>query len=76
MKTMLCANHTKNYTTFEKGLTDVLDRHAPIKKEVVRSNHEPYMTKVVRKAIMKRTSLENKYWKDKSIETKEKHIVR
>ena len=37
--------------------------HIPYKEKVVRANDEPYMTKTLRKAIMKRSSLENKYYK-------------
>ena len=35
---------------------DVLNRHAPIKKKVIRTNHAPYVTKALRKAIMERSS--------------------
>ena len=38
-----------------------LDEHAPIKQKVVRANDKPYMTKALRKAIMLRSSLKNKY---------------
>ena len=42
-----------------------LNRHAPIKKKLVRVNEVPYMTKVLTKAIMKRSELESKYLKNK-----------
>ena len=33
--------------------------HAPIKRELLRANHVPYMTKALRKAIMKSSALQN-----------------
>ena len=40
---------------------------APLKKKIVRAHHMPYMTKTLRKAIMRRSALENKYYKSKSL---------
>ena len=60
---------TMNYDNFEETFMDVLNRHAPLKKEVVRSNHKPYMTKTVCKAIMTRTALERKFWQEKTVES-------
>ena len=42
--------------------------HAPIKRKFLRANHVPYLTKTLRKAIMKRSELENKYLKNKTNE--------
>ena len=39
----------------------VLNRHAPLKKKILRANHSSYMSKTLRKAIMRRSYLENKY---------------
>ena len=39
--------------------------HAPLKKKVIRANHAPYMTKSPRKAIMRRSQLQSKYYKTK-----------
>ena len=41
----------------------VLDKHTPIKKETVRGNEAPLITKELSKAIMKRSELENRYTK-------------
>ena len=57
------------YDQFEAIFLDVCNRHAPPKKKIVRANHKPYMTKAVRKAIMRRSALENKYYKNKILET-------
>ena len=40
-----------------------------MKQKVVRANDKPYMSKALRKAIMKRSTLRNKYIKEKSIES-------
>ena len=58
-----------NYSTFEDIFLDVLSKHAPIKKKILRANDKPYMTKALRKAIMRRSALENKYNRDRSAET-------
>ena len=52
-----------NYSHFENVFVDVLNKHAHIKKKTVRANNAPYMTKALRKAIMKRSELESKYFK-------------
>ena len=43
-----------------------LNKHAPMKNKVVRANEISYMTRPLRKAIMKRFELESKYLKNKS----------
>ena len=50
-----------NYDTFENTFTSVLDKHAPLKKKLLRANEKPYVTKNMRKAIMKRSELATKY---------------
>ena len=49
------------YKRFKQILLEVLHTHAPIKRKLLRPNHVPYMTKALRKAIMKRSELESKY---------------
>ena len=65
----------KNFTTnslgeefhsFEDTFIKNPNRHAPIKKKLVRANEVSYMTKALRKAIMKRSELKSKYLKNKS----------
>ena len=46
----------------------VLNALALIKRKLLRANHVPSMTKGLRKAIMKRSELENKYVKNKTNE--------
>ena len=50
---------------FEELFLKVLDKHAPVKKKVVRASHAKYISKPLRKAIMKRSYLEKGYLKKK-----------
>ena len=52
-----------NYVSFE---TEVLNKHAPLRKKFLRANHTPYITKTLRKAIMRRSQIETKYLKTKT----------
>ena len=44
----------------------VLDKHAPIKKKHLRANHTNFVTKQLRKAVMKRSKLRNDFLKDRN----------
>ena len=46
------------YDTFEEIFVNVLNKHAPLKKKFLKANHAPYMTKTLRKAIMRRSQLQ------------------
>ena len=48
---------------FDNIFLKVLNRHAPLKKKIIRANHASYVSKALRKAIMKRSRLENIYFK-------------
>ena len=50
-----------NFREFQKLFLRVLDTRAPSKMKYVRANEVPHMTKTLRKAIMTRSRLENKY---------------
>ena len=50
---------------FDEVFMTVLHIHAPSKKKILRANHSSYMSKTLRKAIMRRSYLENKYLKKK-----------
>ena len=57
-----------NYAEFETAYMNTLNKHAPYKKKTVRPNQAPYMTKTLRKAIMRRSALQNKLYKDNTLE--------
>ena len=46
------------YTSFEENFVGVLNKHVPLKKKVLRANHASYVTKALKKTIMKRSYLE------------------
>ena len=57
-----------NFSLFQNIFLQVLNRHAPLKKKLIRANEVPDMTKALRKAIMTRSRLDNQYHKNKSID--------
>ena len=59
----------EKYSSFENVFIDVLNRRAPIKNKVIRANHASYVTKALRKAVMKRSQLEKIYFKERSQES-------
>ena len=52
-----------NYKEFEDKFLKVLEKHAPLKRKLIRANHAPYITKNLRKSMMRRSQLETKYYK-------------
>ena len=52
--------------SFEYNFLEVLENHAPEKSKYIRANQVPYMTKSLRKAIMKRSELQSKFFKNRS----------
>ena len=56
----------KTYDKFEDVFLCTLNNHAPLKTKLIRANHAPYMTKCLRKAIMRRSQLQSKYFKTKT----------
>ena len=59
---LICGN---SYDEFESVFITALDKHAPKKKNWVRGNNKPHITKPLRRAIMKRSKLQNKTNKTK-----------
>ena len=51
---------TGDWVAFERGTLGLINKHAPIKKKTIRANHKPYVTKELRKAIMKKNQLAKK----------------
>ena len=56
----------KDYASFETPFLNAFNTHAPCKKKIVRANQKSYVTKRLRKAIMKRSFLERKFYKSKT----------
>ncbi len=57
----------QNYDFFQNCFDKVLDKHAPIKKKYARGNDSPFMNRALRKAIMLRSRLKNKYNKNRTV---------
>ena len=60
---------TPDYIKFEEVFIETLNKHAPVKQKTIRGNHAPYMTKGLRKAILRRSELETKYHKHRDIQS-------
>ena len=66
--TSLSSETVLDWNSFEENFLGVLNKHAPLKEKVLRANHAPYVTKALKKAIMKRSYLEKPYLKKKAAE--------
>ena len=53
------------FESFHFAFKMTLDQFAPLHQKVVRNNNEPFMTKNLRKAIMRRSKLKNQFSKEK-----------
>ena len=62
-----------DYKSFEQTFLSLLNFYAPMKSKKQRANHKSYMTKALRKAIMKRSELASKYQKTKNNEDYSKY---
>ena len=69
LREQLSRTTEKDYFHFELIFLKVLEVHAPMKKKVLRANDKPFMTKALRKAIMRRSALKNRYLKNKTDES-------
>ena len=70
MKYALLSTFEKiNYQEFDKTFIEIHNKHALMKNKLVKANQAPYMTKALRKAIMRRSELETKHFKLKTNDT-------
>ena len=56
------------YSSFNETYTSLFHKYAPINKKILRYDNNSYMTKMLRKAIMLRSKLKNKYNENRSTE--------
>ena len=54
LKNVLTIANIDNCTKFNEKLLEVLDKHVPLKRKLLRANHASYVSKSLRKAIMRR----------------------
>ena len=57
LRNNLINNNIESYEFLEKVFLNTLNKHVPLKKKSVRANHAPYVTKTLRKAITRRSTL-------------------
>ena len=53
-------NSQSSYLLISNKFLEVVNKHAPLKKKVLRGNHSPFVTKKFQKAIYTRSKLKNK----------------
>ena len=61
-----------NYLSFENIFLDTLNHHVPVKKRLLRANLAPYVTKSLQRAIIRRSNLQTKYFKNRTLESLKK----
>ena len=68
----LCQSVQKHYTyaSFQKAYIDTLDKYAPCKLKYIKANEANFMNKTLKKAVMTRSKLKNKYLKNNSEDNK------
>ena len=54
--------------SFQFAFKVILNQFAPLKQKLIRNNNQPFMTKTLRKAIMKRSKLRNKFNEERNFE--------
>ena len=57
-----------DYGAFNAVVTNILNKHAPLKTKYLRPNYGPFMTKALRTAMMHRKKLHNRYIKSRTEE--------
>ena len=63
-------NESRNIEFFKNICLKVLNKHAPVKVEYLRTNHSHFVAKELSKTIMLRSKLKNQYLKCQSEEAK------
>ena len=56
-----CVNNAPNFSPFHREFQFYLERHAPLKEKILRANHKDFIDKTIRKEIMYRSQLKNKF---------------
>ena len=57
-----------DFESFQFAFKVILNQFAPLKQKLIRNNNQPFMTKTLCKAIMKRSKLRNKFNDERNIE--------
>ena len=67
LKNALTKENINSCTKFDEQFLKLLNSHVPLKRKLLRANHAPYISKTIRKAIMKRSYVEKIYFKKTQI---------
>ena len=73
LKFVLDGVESVSCSNFDNLFFQVLDKHAPLKKKMLRANHSSYVSKPLRKAIMRRSYLEKIYFKKRTVDSLTKY---
>ena len=73
VKNVLDLDKINSYAIFEEWFLKVLDKHVPVNKQPVTANHSKYISKPLRKAIIKRSYLEKVYFKQQTTQSLERY---
>ena len=57
-----------DFESFQFAITVILNQFAFLKQKLIRNNNQPFMAETLRKAIMKRSKLRNKFNEERIIE--------
>ena len=63
LKYILAKEKIMSCTKFDELFLRILNKHTPLKSKLLHSNHASYISKPLKKAIMKRSYLGNLYFK-------------
>ena len=66
-----CPN--ENYQHLTENFISVVEKHAPLKKKIIRGNQAPFVNRELRKAIYTRSRQRNKYCKNPTSENELRH---
>ena len=64
LKNVLTIENIGNCTKFDKKFVEVLDKHAPLKRKLLRAYHVSCVSQALQKAIMRRSYPEKVYFKN------------
>ena len=59
-------SNVDNFGVYKNTISNIFNRHVPIKKKYIRTNEAPFMSKELHKAIMERSRLRNKFLKHRT----------
>ena len=59
-------SNVDNFGVYKNTISNIFNRHVPIKKKYIRTNEAPFMSKQLHKTIMERSRLRNKFLKHRT----------